>query len=61
VIERDPERSSDRAFLEDRGLAHLALGNKQAALADLEQALDVTPPEDQVSIARLQKLIKPLL
>ena len=60
AIELNPDYIKDPLFLEDRGLAHLALGKRAAALADWQQALEVTPPTDRVSVTRLEKLVKSL-
>ena len=50
--------ANDRQFLENRGRAHAALGDKTAALADWQTALTLTPPADRATQARLEKLVR---
>jgi tetratricopeptide (TPR) repeat protein len=47
-------------YLEDRGLAKAALGQKAEALADLQRALDVTPAQNTTQVQRLEKLLRSL-
>ena len=58
ALEIDPEYS---AIHEDRGLAHAALGNKKAALEELQKAVEIFKQQgDAVSQQRVEKAIEKL-
>ncbi|MCY7320903.1 MAG: DUF3352 domain-containing protein [Phormidesmis sp. CAN_BIN36] len=58
ALEIDPEYS---AIYEDRGLAHAALGNKKAALEDLQKAVEIFKQQgDAMSQQRVEKAIEKL-
>ena len=58
ALKVDPEYS---AIYEDRGLAHAALGNKKAALEDIQEAIEIFKQQgDAVSQQRVEKAIEKL-